>query len=102
MTKILYAASNLPPKQYSSQKHNRMPCLNDAGLPAAKHRTVHKYTGLHDVIFWLTSNTTLIPALLEISFFKESSKGSPHSKEGGKKPHQKNMQNHNKATSKET
>lgn len=50
--------------------------------------SIHKRTDLHDVIFLLTSNILLIP-VLEILFFKESSKGSSHPK-GEKNPHQNN------------
>lgn len=47
--------------------------------------SIHKRTDLHDVIFLLTSNILLIPVLLEILFFKESSEGSSNPK-GKKNP----------------
>lgn len=64
---------------------------------------IHKSTALHDVIFLLTSNTHLIPTLLEVLlFFKDSSKGSPHPKGKTKKPTKTNTQNYNKRTCKGT
>lgn len=75
--------------------------LTLACLQQNTEHTPHKCTELHDMILSLTSNTLLIPALLEVLFHKESSKGSPHPK-GEKTPTKTNIQNYNKTTSKET
>lgn len=88
---ILYAASNLSPKQYGSQKYNWMPCP-DTGLPAAKHRT---YPSTNTQMYWLTWCDILIDFKYTPYFCSPGSlilQGIIHeittSQRGKKNPHQ--------------
>lgn len=82
-----------------------MPCPDTGLLQKITEHTppsIHKCTDLHDVIFLLTSSILLIPALLEVLFFKESSERSSHPNGGKRTPPKQTYKTRTKTTSKET